>query len=569
MSKRRREKSPAPVLEDPEFSAETTLRLISKCHDAKGTSADVTRLYKTRDFLAAQNWDSEGSTGLKVSLVSCFEQRLFYRSTQGINFLSFVFTLHPSLVQPVHAKLKKVILTFPPSFVGGCSQVLFKAWSTSTGGQRLLIEQTVTEWMKKALFCSVKTSERVRFLLTEFHTATRTAVIDELLSKFYGPILFRHTKVANWEVRFNSIALLAAAFPVMPPDRTAIEFEEKLTFQFRVFKEAMEDPNESVRKCAIVGIGRILRDFWELLTIEQIAMVLDTMVEKCGRDKKSFKVRGCVVESIGVILDNPLTHGVMTELLPSSKIFFNDDHPSVRLKYAQFLANKLAKLKTFSIPSIVPHGSLLARLVFEHTMYLATSATVNRDIAKAIASIIAPSLFVSSIDDQVSRCERMADSIPQGLLALVAHSGRCVTEVDRVRLAVALFTKIISSDVFEAKVPTVRILLRTVATLLRSTQFASVQGTEDKFDQDAEKLCAFIYKHVSDRGMVGYAKKIERQNGVLCDMIEVLSTMDGTRLPYCYAWIHAMDNDKELGERVMSVWDPTRTRVLKSLRQSL
>ncbi len=554
MSRRRGAKSPSLVMEDEEFTMPVILAMIAKCHEAKAIQADVGRLYKAKEWLGLQNWDADTSTPMKIALVSCFEQRVFYKSTQGINFLSFVLGMHPSLVQPINAKLKKCILSFPAVLVGGCSQVLFKAWSSSTGGQRMVLEQVITEWMKKALFCSVRIAERVRYLLSTLHSSMRTPLIDELLSRYYGPVLFRHTKVANWEVRFNAIALLAAAFPVMQPERTTIEFEEKLTFQFRVLKDAMEDPNESVRKCAVRGVGRILSEFWELLTIEQIAMVLDTMVQKCGRDKKSFQTRICVIDALSGIMSNPLTHGVMTEVLPGTLSLFHDENPFVRLKYCQFLNDKLMKLNSVSIVAIVPHGALLARLAYEHTLGMVSSARVHKDIAKCIGSMISRSLFVSVVDDQVARCELMAGTVPQGLLALVANAGESITELERTRLAVAVFSKVIDNP---EKVSSNRILLRLVAELLRSTQLSGVQNTEDKFAPESHegKLCGFVYKHLNDRQIVTFAKKMrEIGPGIVNDLIEVLATLDGARLAHCYQWINEVSGENAAGGKIACIW---------------
>ena len=564
MVRAKKNQAPAPEVKAPEVPQDDVLQLIVKCLEPKATSADVTRLCKLKDQLGTINWDSSESLEMKAKLVACFESRVFYKTAQGINFLALVFTLHPLLVAPINEMLKRCILAFPAPLITGCAQVLFKAWSIASGGQRLLLEQSVMDWMRKALFTSVKTAERVRFLLSEFHSTTRTAPIDELLSRYYGPILFRHTKVANWEVRFNAIALVCAAFPVMPPDRTAIEFEEKLTSQFRVLKDAMEDPNESVRKCAIVGTGRILRDFWEVLTIEQIAMVLDTIIEKCAKDKKSWKTRVCAIDAVSLIVDNPLSHGVLSEVFASSsygKNLFNDDSPQVCLRFCEFLV-KLTKFRTMDITSMIPHGMLFGRLAVEHTKSLHGSPVIHAEIAQIIASVISPSLFVSSVEDQVVRCERMAETIPQGFLALTSHLSHH-DQVDKVRLGVALYTRSVSliAKGDERKIGLGRILLRAVTELFRATPFASVQGSEDVFDKDSDegKLSAFIYRYVGDREVCKFFDfVIEKNIDVIVELCDLFSVLDGSRLPNLFNKLSALMaqgsvNDPRF-DRVASSW---------------
>ena len=540
----------APLVEaEAESPIETSLEiLLSKCFEAKATSADVGRLYKLKDSLLLLNWESPESEGLQSLLVACFESRVFYKSAQGMNFLALAYNLHPLMVVKISEVLKRRILVFPQALVQGCSQVLLKAWQSSSGGMRLAIEQSIIEWMRRALFSSTRVAERVRFLLSELHLAQRTKEIDDILSRYYGPILFRHTKVANWEVRFNAIALLCAAFPVMPPDRTAIEFEEKLTAQFRVLKDAMEDPNEGVRKCAVVGTGRIVRDFWEVLSIEQIALVLDCVVEKAGRDKNSVKTRMSSIGAISLILDNPLSHGVMAELLPSTKNLLNDECVNVRLKYAELLL-KISKFKTISIPRFIDQGQLFSRIATDHGFSLHHSSQILfKQTAELLTSLVAPSLFASSVEDQVVKAERMAESIPQGFLALMSNCHHCTSELDRVRLSVALVSKACASSSVPGsgsgsgsldglsvrKKGTCKILFRGATELMRSTRFAAVQGTEDKFPRDSDegKLCAFIYRHVSDREYLKFF-------GVFCTQIgaeffDWLSILDGNRLPLVF-----------------------------------
>ena len=566
----------APVVETAILPVDSISTLIAKCFDPKATSADVGRLYKMKDGLGTMNWESPESLDMKSQLVSCFECRVFYKSAQGINFLALVYNLHPLMVGPISEVVKRCILAFPPPLIKGCSEVLFKAWQISTGGMRIVLEQSITDWMRKALFTCTGTAERVRFLLSEIHSVTRTKEIDEMLSRYYGPILFRHTKVANWEVRFNAIALLCAAFPVIPPDRTAIEFEEKLTIQFRVLKDSMEDPNEAVRKCAVVGTGRILRDFWEVLTIEQIAMVLDCMAQKAGRDKKSVKTRMASIDALSLIVDNPLSHGVLMELLPSTCQLLNDESPAVRLKYVEFLC-KVSKFRTIAIPQIVTQPILFARIAIDHALSLHhPSAPVYKQIAALLTSIVSPSLFSSSVEDQVVKSERMAESLPQGFLALLASCGSCVSELDRVRLAVAVSSRaiaiVLKNNTNEPrKLGTARVLFRGSTELLRTTQFANLQGTEELFTKDSEngKLVAFIYRHVADRDVCRFLDLCV-DNPVLAELLDWLSVLDGARLPQVFTkleeWLKSNSVvNKQVLTRVASNWGIYSGGVISSI----
>ena len=550
---------PAPVVEDHGNPTDGLEAHLSKCQEPKATSADVGRLYKEKDALSQINWDSPDCLQLKSRLVACFEARVFYKSGPGQNFLALVYNLHPLMADPINEILKRIVLVFPEDLLASCSSVLMKAWQTSCGGVRLRIEHSVREWMHKALFTSVKTSLRVRVLLSAFHNSTRTKELDDLLSGYYGPILFRHTKVANWEVRFNAIALLCAAFPIIRPDLTAIEFEEKVTAQFRVLKDCMEDPNESVRKTAVKGGGKILRGFWEVLTIEQIAGLLDCIADKAGRDKNSPKTRCAAIEAFSSVVDNPLSHAVMAELLPSTKNLLNDESPLVRLAYADFLV-KLARVKTIPVGRFIDMGTLFSRLATDHALSLHhPKHLAHAQISKKIGSVLGQSVFLSSVDDQVEKCVRMAETLPQGFLALMASCDLCASEVERVRLAVAVASRAVTVAVKHKsdarKIATARILLRAASELVGTSALAGVQGSEDAFpaDSDSEKLAAFIYKHVIDRDVVRFIDFCVAENlAIISELANWLAQLDGTRLPMTFERLRAL-LDSQADDTLMRV----------------
>ena len=551
-------KNISPEIVPPDDPISMLEECVLKCLDAKAIGTDVGRLCKIKELMSNVNWDSQESIKLKSLLVSCFESRIFYKSAQGINFLASVFNVHPLMLAPIDEVLKRCVIGFPDNLLRTCSQVLLKAWQLSSGGMRIALEQRIFEWMRLALFTSTKAAGRVRLLLNEIHTTQRTPEINDLLSRYYGPILLRNTKVPNWEVRFNAIALLCQAFPVMPPDRTQVEFEEKLTIQFRVFRDAIEDPNESVRKCAVSGAGRILRDFWEVLTIEQIAMLLDSIAQKAARDKASVSSRQTAIRSLSFVIDNPLSHGVMNELLKGgfATNLMNDSSPIVRLEFATFL-QKISRISTFNIPRFIDNGSLLARIAAEHALAL-HSAQGSRKTALILTNIIGPSVFSDAgTEAQVERCERLAHALPQVLLSLTANCEEATEETDRLRLAVALSKQAVR--LVGRKQPVARILLCASADLMRQTCISSVQGTETVFrtNEDKKQLADFVYRHITDRETDKFIELcLTSHPDMMAEALDWLSYLDGTRLPLVFNRIlnsrDAIPSDLKL--RISQTW---------------
>jgi hypothetical protein len=565
--------SSVPEVANSDNSIDAIDELVVRCLDPKATGADVGRLYKFKDFLGTLGWDTADTLVLKTHLLSCFEARVFYKSAQGINFLAAILNLHPLMLGPIDEVLKRCVVAFPDALLDSCSQVIFKAWLSSSGGMRIAIEQRIFEWMRRALFCSVKTAERCRKLLGTLHSTTRSPEIDELLARYYGPVLMRHTKVANWEVRFNAVALLSAAFPVMPPDQTQIEFEEKITVQFRIMKDAIEDPTESVRRCAVVGTGRILRQFWELLTIEQIAMLLDALAQKATREKSSVKVRQDAIRALGLIAENQLSPAVMTELLSGGLALnmMNDTSPVVRLRFAEFLLKISQKASVFDITRMVDQGSLLSRITADHALANLSVNPYSRRIAEILTRIVAP-FDKDNIEELRERCVRLAEAMPQAFLALAYNCTSSTSEINRVRLSVAIAQKAVEYITGGRKINTARILLAAATDLMGSTSLAGVQGTEVKFasSEEKKKLSDFIYKHISDRAADRFLETCD-----FPEVLEWLSVLDGTRLPSVFLRVSKLVSTRSREDmlRISKSWelkpDPNVEKEWSSLLQSL
>jgi hypothetical protein len=158
-------------------------------------------------------------------------------------------------------------------------------------------------------------------------------------------------------------------------------------------------------------------------------------------------------------------------------------------------------------------------------------------IATVLTNIIAPSVFaVGGADDQVTRCERLAEALPQALLALTANSEDATSEIDRVRLAVALATRVTKLASSGRKIQTAKILLRAAIDLMSKTSLAGVQDTESEFSktgmEESKKLAEFVYRYISDREMdrfVGAA--LESKSDLLPELMDWLAFLDRNRLP--------------------------------------
>lgn len=177
----------------------------------------------------------------------------------------------------------------------------------------------------------------LRVVLGSFHDAKRLKGVDSMLLKTYGPILWRSLRCANSLVRAQATLLFFDAFPLQGSNSSAVESDAILQKQFDLLSSLLKDVDHRVRAAAASGVCHILREYWSALPAQTTKQILSYVVGTLGRDSNCATVRLAVVQGLGELLDQPLSHTVLKNLLPLAADALHDKSAAVRVAFIEIL----------------------------------------------------------------------------------------------------------------------------------------------------------------------------------------------------------------------------------------
>ena len=98
-------------------------------------------------------------------------------------------------------------------------QIYFKAWNSEIL-TRELEEECIQNFMYHCVLANRKAKlfEPLMTILSHFHLAKNNRKVQITVQKLWEPLLWRHLKVANSDVRINATQILTEAFPIENPD---------------------------------------------------------------------------------------------------------------------------------------------------------------------------------------------------------------------------------------------------------------------------------------------------------------------------------------------------------------
>ncbi|XP_030855770.1 condensin-2 complex subunit G2 [Strongylocentrotus purpuratus] len=344
----------------------TIMYLLVKTLQPSGMVSDVKLLCSMRESFSQLNLADESSSSLKELLEQCIINSTFLKNDDGRKFLSFIFCLDSDLAERLHSAIKNQLPSCPKSMINYYGEVYFKAWRNSAPPVTAKLE---TYCIQDLMHCAVHArrvgtrnlSLTLRQLLSYFTKQKRQQGVDRMLLTLYQPILWRAFKVANASVRANAAALLIDAFPLQDPEANKEETDALLQKQIDILQGFLQDPCPVLRVTGVQGVCRILGMFWELIPAHVLTTFLSKLIQDMAFDASSSDVRVSVFKGLMFVIDNPLSHPLLKNLLPSLKSFIHDTSEKVILAFVDLLL-KVKGLKTIKVWSIVPVEDLLARL---------------------------------------------------------------------------------------------------------------------------------------------------------------------------------------------------------------
>lgn len=548
-----------------DFYGGCLMYIIGRCLEPKATGADVARLHKVRGLLLDMDWEHESIESLKMQLMNCAASPNFMRTNHGPELLAFFFTAHASFTAEVHSTVKNQVMYVRPPTLKAYSVALFKAWKVSEGSVRVQIEHCVQDWVLLAIRTARKSADRARVMLEELHRHHHEDQVNDLLCRIYGPLLWRSLKVANSQVRENAARLLQYAFPLIPNELGRADKEQEWTKQVRLLRETLEDPSEPVRRVGISAVCVVLKNYWGIMPPAEIAEVLNVLINRCARDKKAPLVRAAVAEGFSWVLEEPLTHPTMGAVLQQMADLLNDKSPVVRAAFINLLnAVNRCRGMGMSVTTVVDTQELLLRLASEHTegqaerlqkglqgFKRAAAAADSRAspevVARHLARLIGPSLFLQDLAQQVQRCRQLMQVYPLGLLALLSHLQDVAAPSERVKLAAALFhygiKEVDGAAAANAGGPRPKMaatMLRVVGVLLEgvATELPAKRkkkGPAAVGGRIPKELEGFVYEHIREEDFLHLLKASHEDSGAAArlreDLLFALSPLDPERLP--------------------------------------
>jgi len=568
-----------------DFYGGVLMYLVGCCLGPKTTAADVNRLYRVKDLLTEMDWEHESIESLKMQLMRCVASPAFVRNQHGADLIALFFTVHGGFTAEVHSTVKNQVLYSRGAGLKAYSLALFKAWKASEAGTRLQVEHCVQDWVVLAIRTARKSADRARSMLEEIHRHHHEEAVNELLCRLYGPLLWRSLKVANCQVRENSVRLLQYVFPLIPAELGVADKEQELAKQLVLLRETLEDPSEPVRRVGVSAVCIILKNYWDLVPPAEIAELLTVLMNRCACDRKAPMVRAAVAEGFSWILENVLSHPTMAAVLPQISELMNDRSPMVRAAFVDLL-NAVSHCRGVSVGVVVSNESLLLRLASEHTegqaerlqKGLQSSKNAGIDarpspdvVAKHLAKLMAPSLFQQDLVQQVARCHYLMQYWPLALLALLSHLKDITPAPERVKLAAALFryglrevSGVATSGSQASQPKMVATILRVVGVLLEGTAEPSrcnrKKGGGGHFPKELE---AFVYEHIREEDFLNLFEG-EGHGSTAADLLFALSPLDPARLPRTAELVQS-----ELQSTCRGVGPPSLPRLAALLRTAV
>ena len=131
-------------------------------------------------------------------------------------------------------------------------EVYHKAWLASGGEFKARLEQDcIQDLMYRGVLASRDkggVSGHVARVLSYFRQQERSQPTQNMMARLYEPILWRHLKVANTEVRLNACELFLNSYPVEDRDLTREERDSCLEMQHNCMIKLIRDESVQVRK---------------------------------------------------------------------------------------------------------------------------------------------------------------------------------------------------------------------------------------------------------------------------------------------------------------------------------
>ncbi|GFR71947.1 condensin-2 complex subunit G2-like [Elysia marginata] len=424
-----------------ELMANTVLSLLDRSTQADAAKVDVARVMALHKVLLAVDFSKDSAAPLVGFLLQCSYHPQYMSCPQGMQFLSFLLSLNPDLAQRLHDTIKVQLPSVPGAWGNTYGEIYFRAWQKSSEEQREYLElHCIQDFMHNA--CRLPMGARGSLwytlfkILSSLHTKKAQRGVLDMLTRLYGPILWRSLMVCNSEVRLSAAHIMFDAFPLTSSALDCEEADKALQRQLDIMHSLLQDPVPAVRLAAVTGVGRVLSFYWELIPPDVIKCFMTTLVEDLAYDVTSPLVREAVIKVMQQLCGNHLALAFLAQILPTLRNFVHDTSERVRLAMMELLL-KLKGVRSVKFYHVVPVEHLLARLEID------TSQPVVRRLMRLLYRSFVPTQ--ETPQQQLERCKTLIMSNPGAARQFYLHLPNFLDTEDCVKYTVVLCRYLVES----------------------------------------------------------------------------------------------------------------------------
>jgi condensin-2 complex subunit G2 len=387
-------------------------------------------------LLKCQTLQDPANDKLKQLLLKAVQTSAFIKSNEGQKFIVGLFTLSPAFIKHIQNAIKAVIPGCSRQDAKDYGEIYFKAWN-SAGDQLVLTieEDCIQNFMYHCVLANKKAKifEPLLVLLGSFHHAKNNKKAQSMVQRLWEPLLWRHLKVANSEVRGNAVQILTEAFPLEDPEAELEVRASSQEAQVKGFHELLKDECPEVRVLAIQGVASILSKYWLIFSSTELKDFMVVIVKYLANDMSSPKVRLAVVKAMTHLVQNcPRSHLYLKQILPKLGEVLFDSNEAVRSSMLDLLSAVKA-IKAIPFWSICPLDDLLDRLGKD-----------KKCVAQKIVNLLFNSFFPleQSEEAKIERCTYLIKHDPEASRRFYLYCEKLLSLHDSVKFMLAILVNL-------------------------------------------------------------------------------------------------------------------------------
>lgn len=324
--------------------SQTFVYLLKEASKPDVKDSVMRRLVAIKDSLQLLDYSHPDNSACRDLLLRCFVNPSFIKSVKARELLSDLLAVsHGALCASACQVIKVQVSAGSHLLAAQYGTILQNTWkdhsSQSTVFQKKF-QDSLQDFVHEAVHADgAKRFKGLRHLLKAFHETNRPDAFNQLLVDVYDPIIWRALRCANAAVRSQAAVVFLDVFPLVRVSANPEECDQLLQKEFDQLISLLKDGDQRVRGIATTGVCHILREYWDMLPAATVHNILKYIFDTLAFDTSCANVRHAVITGIEDLLQQPMSHKALKNLLPLLRNYIHDKSDKVRLAFVQLLRN--------------------------------------------------------------------------------------------------------------------------------------------------------------------------------------------------------------------------------------